>query len=267
MSAWISLVKKEFRLGLPALLFTVIALIFIVGLAGYFGARHGHGISAAAIAALVLIPIHIFYLLCYMFDSLQKERKKLHLWLHNPLPGYSLLLAKLVSALIAMSITLFLSCVIVLFGLKFSSDNKEIFHAFSWSNIFSTGIFSVINIYLFALDFAIWFIFLWVFYRMLTRRIGGFLSFIITLVLFGVLAYLDNLLSGTRFYEWLTHWGKVSLVDILTGFNFNFSLNHGSHLSVDNTTVFYIGSYVFEAIIVAILFCITSWILDKKIEV
>ncbi|GGH74022.1 hypothetical protein JOD43_000190 [Pullulanibacillus pueri] len=266
MDAWWHLFKKEFRLGMPAMLFTIIAFVVIVGLAGYFGIKHGQGTEPAIIAALILIPIHVFYLICYMFDSLQKERKKLHLWLHNPLPGYSLLLAKLVSGLMAMTITLFLCCVVVFIGLNFQNDFREIFDVFTWPNIISTGLFSLINIYLLALDFCIWFIFLWVIYRMLSRRLGGLISFIISLALFCLLVYLENLLAKTHVYDVLTHWGRISIVDIVSGFNFNFSLDPGSHIPAD-TTAFYLGSYVFEAIIVIILFLISSWILDKKIEV
>lgn len=264
MSAWISMFKKDFRVGLPALLFTIISFIVIEALAAYLGGRNGMAIDAIIAVSFILIAAHILYLICYIFFSLQAERKKLHLWLHNPLPGYSLLLSKLLNGIIAMSITLFLSSSVVLLGIASMGDiiSEEV----SWKQIFSIGIFTEVNLYLFAIDLAVWFIFSWMIYRMLTRRLGIVMSLIITLGITALIIYLYAKFETTGLYTTLTQWGEIPLAKFIQ-YGTNFQAESMSFSTQITESVIHTGTYVFEAIIAVILFFISSWILDRKVEV
>jgi hypothetical protein len=267
MSAWLSLFKKEFRNGLPALLFSLISLAVLLVLALFFGWRGGHVKDMILITSLVLIFPHVFYLTFYMIVSLQREKKKLHLWLHSPMPGYQLLLAKFLNGLVAMSITLFLTGMICL--ITFATYNNYPF----WDGklpidimpfIYKVGAFATLHIYLFAIDFAIWFMFFWVFYRMLIRRLGVAISVILTIILFVLVSYLLTKFESTALYDMLTQWGRISLTPLFPTFDY---LTAGGIRNITSHAYIYFGTYFFEAVIAIILFLVSSWILDRKVEV
>ena len=260
MSAWFHLCKKEFRLGLPALLIALAAYGLILVLAVLFSWRSGHTADAIFIGSLICIFPHFFYLVFYMIISLQREKKKLHLWLANPMPGYQLILAKLINSIVAMTISLVIIlsvCFMTFSMLKIPYDD-----IINWSNIIRLGFLTIVHIYLFAIDFAIWFIFFWIFYRVLVRRIGVLLSVIATIVLFGFIIYLLLKFESTGLYNILTHWGGMSVQSFFTGL----ALTHDEVRPAADFHV-YLGSYLFEAVLCAILFYLSSWMLDRKVEV
>ncbi|MFC4617156.1 hypothetical protein ACFO4N_00275 [Camelliibacillus cellulosilyticus] len=264
MSAWWGLCKKEFRNGLPSLLFAVIAIAVIFILVGFIGWRNGHGAEVLFITALVIFFPHIFAMVFHMIYSLQREKNKLHLWLHNPLPGYGLLSAKLVNSFLSMTVTLFLTCIVGLISYLMMDQPTFFEDKLPFWPTFRLGIVGIIHLYLFAIDIAIWFIFFWVFYRALVRRLGVFVSLLVTFIVFLLLKYLLVALESTGIYTTLTHWGAMSLDGFIGGVNI--SPEDGITPEIVHT-LFYLGSYVFEAVIALILYLAASWMLDRKVEV
>jgi hypothetical protein len=255
MNTWWQLSKKEFRLGLPAFLFTLIGLVAVLTLAFYLGTRAGsgdhEGLQAVKAASMLLITAHILYLLCYMVYSLQSERKKLHLWLASPLPGSVLLSAKLVNGLLAMTVTLSISSAV---GLITTALLHDLPKGYTWGTLFANGGFIILNIYLMSIFFALCFVFFWMIYRMLLRRLGGVTSGVITGLFAWLLSYLTNLFEKTELYHAIVRWGKISSPSILnqTGIS-------SGHI--------YLGVYIWYTVIAVVLFAASCWILDKKVEV
>lgn len=264
MSAWVNLFKKEFRNGLPALLFALIGLLVVLVLSVIFGWRSGHVKDALFITSLIFVFPHVFFITFYMIVSLQREKKKLHLWLHNPMPGFGLLLAKLINGLLAMTVTLFITCAVCLITFIFYRHSEFFPDVLNWSEVIRYGILIILHVYLIALDFAIWFVFFWIFYRMLIRQLGVAVSAILTIVLFGVLSYIMTRFEATSFYVAITHWGKMSFSPILNGFQYS---NAGGVHTISTMFSLYFGTYFYEAVIAVIAFIISCWILDRKVEV
>lgn len=263
MSAWWGLCKKEFRNGLPSLLFAVIAIAVIFILAAFFGWRNGHGVEVMFATAIIFFFPHIFALVFHIIYSLQREKKKLHLWLHNPLPGYSLLSAKLVNGFLSMTVTLFLTCIVGLISYLMMDQPTFFEDKLPFWPTFRLGIVGIIHLYLFAIDIAIWFIFFWVFYRLLVRRLGVFVSLLATFIGFVLLSYLLVQFESTGLYTTLTHWGALSVEHFISGFGVS-----ASSLKTESVPIHvYLGSYVFEAVIAIILYLAASWMLDRKVEV
>jgi len=266
MSAWLHLFRKEFRLGLPAMLFTILMYIVVLMTSSFFSFKSGHVIDAMFVVSLVFIFPHFFYLAFYLFISLQSERKKLHLWLSNPMPGYQLILAKMASGFVAMTISLFIVCAVCYITYFVLGTKIPIQDWLSYTDVVKIGSFFILHIYLIAISIAVWLLFFWMIYRLLASRLGIWVSVILTLILFGLWSYIISKLQSTVLYTILTHWGKISLVPFIN--NLDISTRHGIQIApLTNSSYIFLGTYIFEALICLILFFVSCWILDKKIEV
>lgn len=264
MTAWFNLFKKEFRQGLPSILTTVILLLALLVLATFLGSRSDHVKETILIGAIAASFAHVFYLFSYMAHSLQQEKKKLHLWLHNPMSGMGLLLAKLLNGLVAMTITLFITCSIALLAYFSIVDNTFFGTGLSWSAVLRIGFIILIHIYLISIYFAILFVFFWIIYLMLVRRIGVAPSLVLTLIIFGVLNYIKGQFEATSLYKYLTHWGAFPVRSFISSLHLPFKYQ----FSLDTAPVpMYFGIYIFGAVVTLILFIISCWILDRKVEV
>lgn len=261
MSAWWHLTKKELRLGLPAFLLILITFAVILGVVSYIGYRAGFLWEAATIVSVLALGGHIFYLAYYLLYSLEKERKKLHLWLHNPQPGYALLLAKIAAGLI----TLIVSMLIIGTLLLISFNLAENFHQMEWSHSTQLAVFGILHIMMLSVNIAVYFIFFWMIFLLINRFTNGFFSFILTLIIFLISMSLYGWFMETAVYEALTMWGEINLLNILSGFEFNFSSD--AFMAEFDTMPLYLGNYVFEASVTVLLFLAASWLLDRKVEV
>ncbi|QTN00630.1 hypothetical protein ERJ70_15810 [Sediminibacillus dalangtanensis] len=262
MNAFASLTKKELRMGMPVFLVPVIIFIVAVGAAAYFGGRSGVAAEAITGVSVAAVTMQIFYLIYYLNFSLKAEKKKLHLWLHNPLPGYSMLLAKLGAGLISMLATLLITGVTLIISAQSAGFITHLQNDFNLTNI---GFFSGLHVVLIAIDLSIYFVFFYMIYLLFNRYFGGFISFCSTFVLFGVSTYLWGKFSETAIHRSLTSWGEIELNGFV--FNRNFDTNGIEFFTEFDTVHVFLGSYLFETIIVLILFFAASWMLDRKVEV
>lgn len=266
MTAWLNLTKKELRLGMSAFLLPIIVFIILVSIASYFGNRVDMMWEAIAFVAFGATSIQVFYLVYYLFHSLRSERKNLHLWLHNPMPGYSLLLSKITAGLVSMLITFILTATTMAVSLSQSSRLTDQLPLYSVINI---GVFGGFHLFLIAINLAVWFVFFWMIFLLSTRYIGTFLSFLSTFIIFILTTSLDNWFSSTAVYKKLTMWGQFQTPELLKGLNIVGNPEHADSQVITETAQIhlYLGIYIFEIILVAILFIAASWILDRKVEV
>ncbi|GAE28874.1 hypothetical protein [Halalkalibacter hemicellulosilyticus] len=208
MNAWFHLVKKELHNGAIAFFSLLIGFLVVGGMVFYFSSRADVGAEGLTIFTTAAIMMHVFYLIYYLFVSLHNERKKLHLWLHNPLPSYSLLLAKVTAGLISMSASL----TVVFITFLISSQYAEYFHdQLSLLNLTDLSLFGGVHIILFSLSFAVWFLLYAMVHFAIRSRLNGFLSFVCTAAFVFLTLRAYSWFAQTNFYETLTMWGAFSL--------------------------------------------------------
>lgn len=264
MSAWFSLVRKEVRVGFSAFLIPIIAFIIISGVTAYFSSNAGFSFESITIVAMIATGVQVFYLVYYLLHSLQYEKKRLHLWLHNPMPGYALLLAKVVSGLFFMVITMIITASTFFLSWNYSSTfNQEI----ADFNILSISLFGGSHLILIALSFAAVFLFFWMIFLAIHSKLGGFVSFVMTFVLFIALASIGEWVSGTVFVETITSWGPVQLPELINGLSFSFDSESTDVMSEIGEVNLYIGEYIFECALALLLFLGACWLLERKVEV
>ncbi|WP_413380333.1 hypothetical protein [Alkalihalobacillus sp. 1P02AB] len=265
MSAWIQLVKKEFRLGI-GMLYAVLGGTTVVTIFSFIASSIVGGVAYEQITmlALLLLFFHLFFLIIYLLNSLQKE--KIHLWLHNPLPGYALLLAKMVAGVISMVISMTFSIFllfipVLLGGVNFSLEHGGI-------SVFPEAITLFLSLFFnFSFQMMIVFLFFWVIYLFSQKYMSTGFSFILTMFLFFLSMFIYGQFTQTSFFSVLTNWGLISLENTTSWFNFSHSINEISITIEQTIPSFYMGRYVIEGFILIGLFLITSWTLDRKIEV
>lgn len=178
MTAWLNLTKKEFRLGLPAFIFSLIVLIGIFAISTIIGLSIDLMWETLTIGAFATVALHGFYLAYYMLYSLDVERKRMHLWLHNPLPIVQLLLAKLVSGLSYMLITLITAAIVLWQAYVNSMVSINV------SEWLTTLILSVITLFTTTLLLGCTYLFFWTVFMTLSKTYNDFLSFVLTFLFF-----------------------------------------------------------------------------------
>jgi hypothetical protein len=265
MDAWLSLLKKELRLGLGAFIAPIVVFIVSIVAALYIGGRNGFGWEAVVFVSLFATGFQVFYLLYYLLNSFQTEKKMLHLWIHSPMPGYGLLSAKLVAALISMLITLLITGTTLFVAIQ---QSVTISQQLQIVKITDVSFFGGVHLILLALSFAAVFIFFWMVFLVINRNLGSFVSFLSTLVIFIVTTTVYSSFKETIIYEKLTMWGELQFSGITESISITTSLEEGTEVltEVGQLSV-YIGAYLFETVVALLLFWGACWLLDRKVEV
>ncbi|WP_100372609.1 hypothetical protein [Bacillus sp. FJAT-45037] len=268
MTAWGNLVKKELRLGIPAFLMPVIAFIALCLIGLFFGNRYDIMWEPLIGITILATGLQIFYLAYYMLYSLQAEKKKLHLWLHNPLPSYGLLTAKLVAGAASMIVTTILVVTVGFIALTNSPVWADVSEFITVAQLLELGFYGGIALFLMALSISVWIMFFWVIFLRLSSIMHGFLSFIVTGLSALALGAFVGWFSSTRFHETLTQWGKIELGNMLQSIDFETSLEGGTEVTTGyDVFSFYTGTVVYDTMFAIVLFFLACWILDRKIEV
>jgi len=103
MAAWMNLLRKEWRLAqkftVGGLLIMTVALLIGIGCSVYYP----YGISSLLffIGCITFLLLHVFI---YLIVSFASERNSQTLWMQTPLPGWSLIAAKVAAAILSMVI-------------------------------------------------------------------------------------------------------------------------------------------------------------------
>ena len=255
MSAWQGLLKKEFRLG-RTWLFTGLLLLIPAVMVNYYFADVKEGIIAFA---ALLIGLHFFYMAVYMFSSLNLESDKLQLWLQNPQPARNLLLAKLLNGLFSMLVSL---TVVSLFTLTIVKVVIEI-PVGLWDYIWELGIFIYLNIVAASVYSAMWVVLAWTVYRVLKNLAGRWAWLGVIGVLIIPTPILEKF-SETKIYHILTNWGPIELDSLQRIQQLSSEI---PNITTSGSVIPPLGYYVFHLVIVILIFFLSSWLLDNKVEV
>lgn len=264
MNAWFALTKKELQLVLPAFLVALILFAGVLSGGYFFGNYVGFTNEILLGASSFTLAMHPLLLVIYLYYSLNTERKRLHLWLHNPMSIQGLLSAKLITGIIYMSVTFIFSMISTIY---FTNTITDFFAGQTMMNVVVTVASMIIASSLFL---AAVFLFYWSIFLTFSQQMNDFLSFVLTFIIFLVISWAYNQFMDLAFIDSLTKWGEIHLQDIV-GFELNFIVEdytaetHGGPVS--DTAILYIGEFVKELIAAAVMFFAASWIIERKVEV
>ncbi|MFX3617614.1 MAG: hypothetical protein ACE3JK_08795 [Sporolactobacillus sp.] len=245
MKVWKALFIKELRLGGPASLTFLMTELIMVLIGGFFAIRD-HNYQYIPIIGIMLLFCHGLYLFLYLLVTLNVERKTLHLWLYHPLPGWALLAAKLLAALVSMLVSFVLTASFTLIGIE-SSDFQVM--GFGGKHYIGMDVFTTFFIFWMSLFVGMVFIFLWVLFYCLRSRLGKW-AWLITIAIAAAVIFLYSSLENKGQLKSITHWGYLRF-----------------QWSTDSYSTIYIGGFVFQSLVVIILFVLSSYLLDRFMEV
>lgn len=269
MNAWNGLVKKEFRLGLSGIYGALVVIGAIYGFLLFLTWKFDDG-AILFTGSLAIVIFNVIFLPVYLAKSLYTEKDRMHMWLHNPHSGYQLLLAKFVNGLIAMILFICLTSIIT-----FVSGHVllDIFvqTGLSWSSYLLNGLNIVAHVLGGSIYLTVWGVFLWALALLLQNYLGKYTWVVLVpLILIGF-----SLLSKweeSKVFESLTHWGAIPL-DIFTypivlgKAMFQVEINETMIMDGGAMSVIFIGTYVYYIMVALVLFFLSGWILDRKVEV
>ncbi|SFP64855.1 hypothetical protein [Salibacterium halotolerans] len=256
MQDWGNLLKKELRLGLPAFWIVVGALLFIGGVASYIGGRNEVLNETLFIFSGVAFLLMSLYLSFYFIFSMTAETKRLHLWLHHKRSAVSLLLAKMTSGVIYQVIVMAFLVVIA-----FVTVTQVQWNAIpnGWNLAVSAAAFLSIHIVLYSIYTSMALLFFWMVFLLMKKVMPTIVSVCFTVIIAIAALSAFGWLGGTAFYAAISEWGSINMENLFFWVNFSF-------LQIE-TPVIYIGSYVLDILLTVVLFILSAWILDRKVEV
>lgn len=255
MTAWKTLFKKELRMGALGFFIFLIVQLMLMVLGIYLAIRNGEKGFIFGIG-IFLITCHSFYLLGYMIINVFMEKKTFHLWMYNPLPGWAMIAAKLSGALVYMTCSLAVASLYTWIGYLIMSD--QLSQLSQQIHVYRVGALVIAYLYWIAIYIGIAFMFLWLVQRGLKSRIGK-LTWPVLLGAIAAVIYAIVKFTQWGFISALTNWGEVpaSVVHIFVP---------GTGVQIRDTQI-YLGDFVLDLAIMAVLYILSSWIMDHELEV
>jgi uncharacterized membrane protein YfcA len=266
MKLWWILFNKEFRLMQSFLL--VHAFIFLVfGTVGtYLAARYHSGVPSLLL--FIAIVWHTFYLLIYMVKSLRKEKKNVPIWMHSPQSGWFLLSAKFAAGLSLLCISLIIITGLWLWmmDLDFPKGAVEWENGFPFLHTMNAIIKQHWGVL--ALTFALRALFLAVlvtfiyFIRDVWKYTLGGWRWILFPLLIIIAVNLMVRFSDSSVYEAIFGWGTFDLPELDVWDSSN--VHHIPQSLIWGNLSW--GDLVFRGLITSVLFYVSGWLFDRKVE-
>lgn len=246
MTTWAALFRKDFRLTRTVFFVGLVINFLILLLTLYVEKNTGDNLYMF-IPLLVAIVFHVLYLPIMLFISLRTEADQLHLWLHNPQSAVTLFLSKGLNGVIMMVVSLVVlyTMVGVLIIPRFGLIEAH------WTDTWMAGVLIFPHIIMISMMIGVWVILLWSLYHALKYRMGRWTwSALLGSVI--LLNWVGALFESSNLYKLLTYW--ISLEMYFPTF------------PIDPIPV-YAGEYLYHLIVMIGLFYLSSWIMDRKVEV
>lgn len=259
MTALSGLLKKEFRLIRTGS--AVAAVVFLLYFIGLFVAATYYRPEDVGFFGIIPIALSIWFVPVIVMQSFEDERKKLHLWLHNPQSAWKLLGAKFV---VAIGVSIALNVLIIIgmytFSTVFLFDNEQ-FLLRDWRHYVLLG-FSTLPAGSYV---AIWLMFGWVVFHALKRFLKK-LSLPVTIgLLVGMIILIVNIETSGWFAQ-LAHWTNTTF-HFPIGIEGNMENTSGAleiQVSAEDVNVLHL---LFHTGIACLLFFLSCHLLDREVEV
>lgn len=221
-----------------------------------------HSFLAAFIFVMILIA-HVGYIPAFIYRSMSKEwRFTAPIWLHLPRPGYQLLSAKVISALIAMTISLLVTSFFLFLITLIDGTLQLTLSVLPFSTIRIYALSGVALIYFASIFLGIWILFYSVAVAACKYAIRP-LRTIVGIAVFLIPTWLMPTLGRTFVYDKLVRWAPFQI-----HFPVSITLEPGSVAASGKTVpvTMYYGEILFEAFLLLGVFLLAGWLIDRKVE-
>ncbi|RLQ98103.1 hypothetical protein [Falsibacillus albus] len=261
MDSFSGLLRKDYHLSKSWMLTWFIFMLLILFLA--FGVSEYTDQRLVVFAALMILGFtHLWFIPGIMMSYLRVEAKT-QLWLHNPQSTKVLILSKVAIALMYQIISQLFLTVAGLLILNYYLT-PDMINGISGMGHLAKPIF-LLNIFLiaFSLYVTCWILFYWTVYHALGKypRIKR-MRWLVLLLFFIVWNSLESLfLRISLFKQWLYTWK----IQALGGGSFHYENNQWT--TEVSTTMIPIIPFILYTVLGICLFYLSSWLLDKKVEV
>lgn len=231
-------------------------IIIIEALLVYIAYRTHIGVASAL--ALLVIGCHVFYLPVRIFTSLSREwRKTAPLWLQLPQSGWSLLSAKLISGLLPMVALFVIASAFSWWIIRvdaFSKINVPIHTV----ELLRLVVFGTIVFFWFSITMAVWVSVISISMQAVKNQFRGW-RWVIGLAIAVFAIWGIGWFESSALYNHLLGWGA-----------FHFSIGQiviGQDRIPGQLGPFYFGEWLFNVVLVAVVFYVCGLLLDKRVEV
>ncbi|MCR8850075.1 hypothetical protein NQ095_16765 [Rossellomorea sp. SC111] len=259
MNAFKGLLWKDFKTssiwfyGWIAIVF----LIFVIGLV------IGHYVHEPSVTQIFLIMIGVFHFafLPGIVCSMLRVEGKTQLWLHSPHSGFKLLLSKLIIAFIYSTLSLLVVDILgVLTMVIFQEDSLFSYWPIKEGILFNLGV-TIVGLY-----FSGWTIFLWTLYHSLSKYPS--LKNIRWIVIAGFIIVYQSAVAFLMSIDWVERlFFETFTVKVSSGFFFSVGANEANAGFDAEMIPFPVMPFLFEGMIMIIVFIISCRLLDRKVEV
>ncbi|WP_201713595.1 hypothetical protein [Rossellomorea arthrocnemi] len=259
MNAFKGLLWKDFKTssiwfyGWIAIIF----LIFIIGLV------IGNYVNEPSVSQIFLIMIGVFHFafLPGIVCSMLRVEGKTQLWLHSPHSGFKLLLSKIIIAFIYSTLSLLLVDGLgILTMAVFQEDSLFSYWPIKEGFLINLGV-TIVGLY-----FSGWTIFLWTLYHSLSKYPS--LKNIRWIFIAGFIIVYQSVVAFLMSIKWMEEFFFKSMtVNVSTGFFFSVGANEANAGFDPEMLPLPLMPFLFEGMIMIIVFIISCRLLDRKVEV
>lgn len=263
MSSFTGLYWKELKIAKVDFL-TAMGFMLLVIIAAFSAAQYYEEPLIATVTFFFIYIMHIGYLLLFMLSSLRREGKT-QLWLHNP--NSSILLF---SAKIAAGLTYYFISLLISFLGTYWAVEKVLIPSLS-AEFAGHGLKELLLIALFittmGIYYSIWVQFYWSLYHAL-KNIPSLKKFrgLIIFLLWSILTTAGNLFKSTPLYEKINETGVIH-IHVLQEIRIEADRTAAEVFPSMGTIDISIVTVLLYLLITAIVFSISAWLLERKVEV
>lgn len=254
MKAFKGLLRKDLKIT-TGYFYSILIFIVIAYTAGWVLSGYYSTSMLVGTISFALIIAHVIYLPGSLLTSLNLEGKT-QLWLHNPSSSVQLLLSKLVASSLLSLCSTVLITIITILSITVLAEFQEMFSAVDIVMI-------AVAIWWISFYLSIWVIFYWTVFHSLAGILWlkKFRWFVLIAIWWGW-ELLKGWIGKIAFIKDLKEIGMINL-------NRAFQMETGSNslqasFETADISVFVLAGYCVTALL---LFWLSSWLLDKKVEV
>ncbi len=268
MQPWLMMFKKDLRMSKLSLIgFCVLIAVSLLFVSISYTNERGSAF-AIGLMAMLMGPI-ILYFPVHLLLSLRHEwHKSAPIWLHTPISGYGLLLSKAVVGLIY-----FLACLIImiLFGYWISQIGLHRWiaplgdiHAQTLQSlipdIWTVILFGLLGIVAIGIYMGVWAALISVSMQSVKNQWSKF-SLLLGVIIFLIPTWGFAELSRVSFLRQVLRIGQIDIPFRVQISSTAPMVDHVGHLTL------YTGTIIAYVLVVSVVFYLTGWLLDKKVEV
>lgn len=278
VSSWLVMFKKDFRMSKSSLviLFGLIVLWLLLVVSTQTTWR-GSVFLIGSLSMLVW-PLMFYYPVHVLRTLRQEWQKSSHLWLHTPMSGWSLLSSKM-----AVGLSYFAAYLVVMYGffswfVNFGVEHMklpgeahvqplELKSLLSNVNVPLVIAISFLGLLCFGIYMGLWAAFISSCMQAVKNRWNK-LAWLLGIVIFLIPTWGFSELNRVDFIRNLLHAGTFKMYVLANNLTYMDESGQSAGLSAAQAYIpIHAGEIVFYVLVSSVLFYLTGWLIEKKVEV